>query len=100
MLRPYVVLSETVKGRECFQVSLNMRIFVILLKSHIHMSINRNASMRPETNPAGNLLQEISEAELNQLSAGAGEPRASWGDFCTSTLECTFGTMICCPPET
>ena len=38
------------------------------------MSINRNASMRPETNPAGNLLQEISEAELNQLSAGAGEP--------------------------
>lgn len=26
------------------------------------MSINRNASMRPETNPAGNLLQEISEA--------------------------------------
>ncbi len=61
------------------------------------MSINRNASMRPETNPAGNLLQEISEAELNQLSAGAGEPRASWGDFCTSTLECTFGTMICCP---
>ena len=64
------------------------------------MSINRNASMRPETNPAGNLLQEISEAELNQLSAGAGEPRASWGDFCTSTLECTFGTMICCPPET
>ena len=65
-----------------------------------NMSINRNASMRPETNPAGNLLQEISEAELNQLSAGAGEPRASWGDFCTSTLECTFGTMICCPPET
>ena len=45
-------------------------------------------------------VQEISEAELNQLSAGAGEPRASWGDFCTSTLECTFGTMICCPPET
>ena len=40
------------------------------------MSINRNASMRPETNPAGNLLQEISEAELNQLSAGAGEPGA------------------------
>ena len=65
-----------------------------------NMSINRNASMRPESNPAGNLLQEVSEAELNQLSAGAGEPRTSWGDFCTSTLECTFWTLICCNPET
>ena len=61
------------------------------------MSINRNASMRPETNPAGNLLQEISEAELNQLSAGAGEPRASWGDFCTSTLNALSALSICCP---
>lgn len=37
----------------------------------------RNPMARPEnfTNPAGSVMKEISEADLNNFSAGAGEPR-------------------------
>ena len=48
---------------------------------------------RPENfmNPAGNVMKEIKEADLNNFSAGAGEPRVSDGSqFCTSTKECNW----------
>lgn len=37
----------------------------------------RNPMTRPENfmNPAGNVMKEIKEADLNNFSAGAGEPR-------------------------
>lgn len=50
-------------------------------------------------NPAGNVMKEIKEADLNNFSAGAGEPRVSDGSqFCTSTKECNWGTImfVCC----
>ena len=36
----------------------------------------RNPMTRPENfmNPAGNVMKEIKEADLNNFSAGAGEP--------------------------
>lgn len=39
----------------------------------------RNPMTRPENfmNPAGNVMKEIKEADLNNFSAGAGEPRVS-----------------------
>ena len=49
----------------------------------------RNPMTRPENfmNPAGNVMKEIKEADLNNFSAGAGEPRVSDGSqFCTSTV--------------
>ena len=49
----------------------------------------RNPMTRPENfmNPAGNVMKEIKEADLNNFSAGAGEPRVSDGSqFCTSML--------------
>ena len=41
----------------------------------------RNPMTRPENfmNPAGNVMKEIKEADLNNFSAGAGEPRVSDG---------------------
>lgn len=61
----------------------------------------RNPMTRPENfmNPAGNVMKEIKEADLNNFSAGAGEPRVSDGSqFCTSTKECNWGTImfVCC----
>ncbi len=44
-------------------------------------------------------MKEIKEADLNNFSAGAGEPRVSDGSqFCTSTKECNWGTImfVCC----
>ena len=57
----------------------------------------RNPMTRPENfmNPAGNVMKEIKEADLNNFSAGAGEPRVSDGSqFCTSTKECNWGTIM------
>lgn len=61
----------------------------------------RNPMTRPENfmNPAGNVMKEIKEADLNNFSAGAVEPRVSDGSqFCTSTKECNWGTImfVCC----
>ncbi len=49
-------------------------------------------------NAAGNVMLEINEADLNNFSAGAGEPRDSSGSVCTLTAECNAGTVIflCC----
>ena len=48
----------------------------------------RNPMTRPENfmNPAGNVMKEIKEADLNNFSAG------------TSTKECNWGTImfVCC----
>lgn len=48
-------------------------------------------------NVAGNVMQELKEADLNIFSAGAGEPKAS-GVVCTSTAECNTNTILffCC----
>lgn len=49
----------------------------------------RNPMTRPENfmNPAGNVMKEIKEADLNNFSAGAGEPRVSDGSqFCTNVI--------------
>ena len=61
----------------------------------------RNPMTRPENfmNPAGNVMKENKEADLNNFSAGAGDPRVSDGSqFCTSTKECNWGTImfVCC----
>lgn len=49
-------------------------------------------------NAAGNVMLELNEADLNNFSAGAGEPRDSSGMTCTLTAECNVGTIIflCC----
>lgn len=49
-------------------------------------------------NVAGSIMQELKEADLNNFSAGAGEPRSSSGTVCTSTAECNTKTIIflCC----
>lgn len=64
------------------------------------MSKLRNPIERTENfkNPAGNIMKELKEAELNSVTAGAGEPRASSGVVCTSTKECNTATIvfICC----
>ena len=57
----------------------------------------RNPMTRPENfmNPAGNVMKEIKEADLNNFSAGAGEPRVSDGSqFCTSTKGNVTGELI------
>lgn len=43
-------------------------------------------------------MLELNEADLNNFSAGAGEPRDSSGSVCTLTAECNAGTVIflCC----
>lgn len=48
-------------------------------------------------NVAGNVMRELKEADLNNYSAGAGDPKAS-GVVCTSTAECNYNTIlfICC----
>lgn len=50
-------------------------------------------------NPVGNVMKEMEEAELNRVSAGAGELRMSGGVVCTATAECYYGTYLkkCCP---
>lgn len=56
----------------------------------------RNPMERPENfnNPAGNIMKELSEADLNNFAAGAGEPRVSNGTtVCTLTDECNMGTI-------
>ena len=51
----------------------------------------RNPMTRPENfmNPAGNVMKEIKEADL-RVSDGS--------QFCTSTKECNWGTImfVCC----
>ena len=56
----------------------------------------RNPMVRPVRfkNPTGNVMKEIKEADLNNFSAGAGEPRVSNGTVvCTITDECNMGTL-------
>lgn len=59
------------------------------------MSEMRNPITREEnfSNPAGNVMMELQEADLNKFVAGAGETRNSGGVLCTSTAECYFGTL-------
>lgn len=60
------------------------------------MSKFRNPINRPENfkNPTGNIMEEIKEADLHNISAGAGEPRVSNGSvWCTVTDECSAGTL-------
>lgn len=60
------------------------------------MSEMRNPITREEnfSNPAGNVMMELQEADLNKFVAGAGETRNSGGVLCTSTAECYFGTLL------
>ena len=50
-------------------------------------------------NPAGDILEEMKAAELEQVSAGAGAAVISSGVVCTLTAECYYGTFLkrCCP---
>ncbi len=60
------------------------------------MSKFRNPMDRPVNfkNPTGNVMKEIKEADLNNFSAGAGEPRVSNGSVvCTITDECNMGSL-------
>ncbi|HEL2551552.1 plantaricin C family lantibiotic [Streptococcus suis] len=61
-------------------------------------------SLSTEGNPAGDILRELSESEMDQAMAG-GTARSycgcysgehSCGRGCTITTECPFLTFICC----
>lgn len=63
------------------------------------MSKYRNPIKNIETkNVAGNVMQELKEADLVNFSAGEGAPKVSGGGICTSTAECSMNTIlfICC----
>lgn len=51
-------------------------------------------------NPAGNILEELNSADLNQIAGatGADVARASNGSLCSVTIECSvvLWTAICC----
>ncbi|MDU1007051.1 MAG: plantaricin C family lantibiotic [Clostridium butyricum] len=51
--------------------------------------------------PAGNVMMELKEADLNNFVAGGGQARNSGGVLCTSTAECYYGTLLkpCCPKK-
>lgn len=65
----------------------------------------KNRNIREEmnknllSNPAGNIMEELSAADLNQVS-GAGDQvaRTSNGTLCSVTIECSvvLWTAICC----
>ena len=73
------------------------------MKGEIIMSEMRNPITREEnfSTPAGNVMMELQEADVNKFVAGAGETRNSGGVLCTSTAECYFGTLLkpCCPKK-
>lgn len=54
----------------------------------------RNPLTRTENfeHPSGNIMKELTEAELNSVAAGAGVARNSGGIACTLTGEC----MVLC----
>ena len=61
-------------------------------------------SLSTEGNPAGDILRELSDSEMDQTMAG-GTARSycacysgenSCGRGCTITTECPFLTFICC----
>jgi hypothetical protein len=61
----------------------------------------RNPVNRGEfVHPAGNVMEELSEAEMQNFAAGAGVPAAanSSGVICSVTAECNAGTLVffCC----
>lgn len=63
------------------------------------MSKYRNPIKNIETkNVAGNVMQELKEADLVNFSAGEGAPKVSGGNFCTVTAECSLNSLIvaCC----
>ena len=75
--------------------------YAILLRKEIHtMKDLRNPLTRTENfeHPSGNIMKELTEAELNSVAAGAGVARNSGGIACTLTGECNIGTHIkfCC----
>ncbi len=46
---------------------------------------------------AGNVMSELNEAELGEISGAGSETRGSNGGFCTLTIECDqLFTVICC----
>lgn len=53
----------------------------------------RNPLTRTENfeHPSGNIMKELTEAELNSVAAGAGVARNSGGIACTLTGECNIG---------
>lgn len=52
----------------------------------------RNPLTRTENfeHPSGNIMKELTEAELNSVAAGAGVARNSGGIACTLTGECNI----------
>ena len=57
----------------------------------------RNPLTRTENfeHPSGNIMKELTEAELNSVAAGAGVARNSGGIACTLTGECNIGMVLC-----
>ncbi|WP_028087812.1 plantaricin C family lantibiotic [Dorea longicatena] len=46
---------------------------------------------------AGNVMTELNEAELGEISGAGSEARGSNGGFCTLTVECNqLFTIVCC----
>lgn len=80
------ILLNVKKHEKTF--ALNVDIFI------------RNPLTRTENfeHPSGNIMKELTEAELNSVAAGAGVARNSGGIACTLTGECNIGTHIkfCC----
>ncbi|MFS8212516.1 plantaricin C family lantibiotic [Paenibacillus polymyxa] len=64
------------------------------MKNELRNPISRGQFVHP----AGNVMEEISEAELKNFAAGAGEHKNSSGVVCTVTAECNLGTLnpFCC----
>lgn len=73
----------------------------------IRLALRKENTMKKYRNPitnidtdnvAGSIMQELKEADLNNFSAGAGEPRSSSGTVCTSTAECNTNSVVffCC----
>ncbi|WP_082560484.1 plantaricin C family lantibiotic [Paenibacillus amylolyticus] len=73
---------------------------------NMHKNILRNPLKRNAEfeNPAGNIMIELSEAELNKVHGAANSPNTynscyskqkSCGNFCTFTTECPFLSFCC-----
>ena len=88
------------KQKESPIISLEVVTALSIMKGDFNMKDLRNPLTRTENfeHPSGNIMKELTEAELNSVAAGAGVARNSGGIACTLTGECNIGTHIkfCC----
>lgn len=86
--------------RNSYILSLEAITALFIMKGDFNMKDLRNPLNRAESfgHPSGNVMKELTEADLNSFAAGAGEARSSNGIACTLTAECNIGTHIkfCC----